>query len=247
MLAPAAEDRLLHSDIKDLESDYLGKRLALWSNLNQIDGIPKVNGSATLQIREQAQIQDLLYEQPRHDLPRLLDFLGAAYESDPVNPLEWSRRPSAFPLVTAGRKLVFVPDTLAAWTQDLDPREIVWFPERLRREIGEIPASDAKAATRSVAPERIEIECLSSAPCVVTIAQSGYPAWKALLDGHPTPIRPAHHAFQGVVVPAGRHRLVLVYEDTRFRLGAAISLLTLALVTGLAWRWRNPCPQAAQQ
>jgi hypothetical protein len=149
--------------------------------------------------------------------------------------------------VTAGRKLVFVPDTLAAWTQDLDPREIVWFPERLRREIGEIPASDAKAATRSVAPERIEIECLSSAPCVVTIAQSGYPAWKALLDGHPTPIRPAHHAFQGVVVPAGRHRLVLVYEDTRFRLGAAISLLTLALVTGLAWRWRNPCPQAAQQ
>jgi uncharacterized membrane protein YfhO len=39
---------------------------------------------------------------------------------------------------------------------------------------------------------------------------------------------PANYAFQAFEIPAGSHRIKLVYEDRKFHLGAIISLATLA-------------------
>ncbi len=238
-ITPDAEDRLLRSAVKDLESDYLGKRIALWSNLNLIEGIPKVNGSSTLQIREAAQLQDLLYKPPRHAIPLLLDYLGAKFENDPVKVLEWRSRPSSLPLVAAGQKVVFTRDTLHAWIEGFDPRTVVWFPEALRPVIGEIAATEAKVKAILVAPEKIEIECDARQPCVVTIAQAAYPAWRARIDGRPARIWTANHAFQAVVVPGGRHTVVIAYEDEWFTRGVWIGGASLALSGALVWSPRR--------
>jgi uncharacterized membrane protein YfhO len=66
------------------------------------------------------------------------------------------------------------------------------------------------------------------------LSQTFYLAWRATVDEQPVPIIRANYAFQAVEVPAGHHVVKLVYRDARFRLGAVISLATLAGCL-LAW------------
>jgi len=69
---------------------------------------------------------------------------------------------------------------------------------------------------------------------MAVVAQSYYHLWKASIDGVPTRLWRANHAFQALEVPAGRHSVTLVYDDRGFRLGAWVSVLTLL---GLATTW----------
>jgi uncharacterized membrane protein YfhO len=62
---------------------------------------------------------------------------------------------------------------------------------------------------------------------MVVVAQAFYHPWRAYVDGAPVRLWRANYAFQAVEVPAGRHRLELVYEDKTFRAGSAVSLATL--------------------
>ena len=38
------------------------------------------------------------------------------------------------------------------------------------------------------------------------------PFWKAWIDGRPAKVFPVDHTFQGIVLPAGRHRVVFEYD-----------------------------------
>jgi uncharacterized membrane protein YfhO len=44
----------------------------------------------------------------------------------------------------------------------------------------------------------------------------------------------ANYAFQAVQVPAGKHRIVLTYNDIALRVGLAISLLSI-LICAAGW------------
>ena len=64
-------------------------------------------------------------------------------------------------------------------------------------------------------------------PALAVVAQSYHPAWEAEVDGRPTPLWRANHAFQALEVPAGRHRVTLSYRDLNLRAGGAVTLSTL--------------------
>lgn len=57
--------------------------------------------------------------------------------------------------------------------------------------------------------------------------------WRARVDGREVPTRFANHAFLGVHVPRGRHRVELVFLPRSFVIGGWISLATIASV--LLW------------
>ncbi len=61
-----------------------------------------------------------------------------------------------------------------------------------------------------------------------------FPGWKVYVDGKDTPIEFQDPAYRGVItfrVPSGRHKVIVVYEDTKVRaMGKAISVLTVAVV-----------------
>ena len=75
-------------------------------------------------------------------------------------------------------------------------------------------------------------EVEAAAPSVVLFSQAHAPSWRAFVNGQSTQIWKANYGFQAVVVPAGRHRIELRYED-RLVLGGAI-VSTLALVVCVA-------------
>ena len=71
------------------------------------------------------------------------------------------------------------------------------------------------------------------------VSQSHYHWWKAYVDGKQVPLWRANHAFQAVEVPAGQHRVEIVYEDKNFLIGAIFSGLTLLICIGGIFHFRK--------
>jgi hypothetical protein len=247
MISPRAEESLLRSRVPDFEQDFIGKRLAMWSNLNLVEGVPKISGAATLQLREQAQVQSLLYATATTELPGLADFLGAAWITSPTNLVEWMRRESSLPLVTAGQEPVFVPAAAlpaALARPGFDGRRQVFLPEDVRGRVTVTNAAQATIHSLEFAAHEVRFTVKADAPTWVVVAQSYYHPWRAFVNGQPARIWRANHAFQALEAPVGENRVRLVYQDRKFRLGAGISALTLAgSMAGWIWlRRKGPPP-----
>ena len=90
----------------------------------------------------------------------------------------------------------------------------------------EVPASAAAVQIVDYQANRVRLEVETSAAGLLVLTDTYAPGWKALLDGHSTPVFVADHAFRAVVVPTGTHQIEFVYEPLGFRVGTATSLLT---------------------
>jgi uncharacterized membrane protein YfhO len=84
-------------------------------------------------------------------------------------------------------------------------------------------------------PELVGVEALVATPALLVLTDTHYAGWRATVDGEPTPILRADHAFRGVRLEPGRHQVIFRYAPTSVRLGTLVSLLALAAVAaGLA-------------
>jgi len=84
----------------------------------------------------------------------------------------------------------------------------------------------------------IDVEATGRSFLVATITRHKY--WRATIDGQPVPLVPANIAYQGLVVPAGRHHIALRYWNPIVVLSAIVSALTLFVVlTSLLWKRRG--------
>lgn len=81
-------------------------------------------------------------------------------------------------------------------------------------------------------PEHRTLKVSSAQGGLLSFAEQSYPGWRATLDGLPLAIEPWQIAFQAVRVPPGTHVVEFIYRERLLPLGAAISLVSLAL---LAW------------
>ena len=240
LISPGAEQRLLRSDVTDALEDFTGKRQSLWSNLNLIESVPKVNGSSTLQLREQAEVQKLIYHPTNRVGRGLLDFLAVTHFSPAQNPARWIARSNSCPLIICGQIPVFADEreTLRALSSDdFNPWQTVFLPPSEQARIKVTHSGAAQILSGRISRERIELEVEATAPSLVVIAQSFHRAWRAHLDGAAVPVLRANHAFQAISVPAGRHRVEMVYRDRWFALGGGISAATLAGIIA-CWVWQ---------
>lgn len=240
LVSPGAEQRLLHSQVTDPTHDFLGKRLALWSNLNLLDQVPKVNGSSTLQLREQAQVQNLVYKATNAPALPLLRMLGVTLFSPAENPTLWVPLTNACTLVSAGQGPVFAdePGRLQGLTRPgFNPQTEVFLRPEDRGSIQVTRPTNARITAAHVARGKVTATVQAPEPSLVLIAQSWARGWRATVDGQPVPLLRANHAFQAVQVPGGQHVVRLTYMDQSLLPGAAITLLGL-MVCGLVW-WRG--------
>jgi len=80
---------------------------------------------------------------------------------------------------------------------------------------------------------RVTIETEAAADAMLVLADAYFPGWHAYLDGTPLEIVPAYFAFRAVAVPKGMHTVEFRYEPASFRLGFALSGITL--LAGFLW------------
>jgi hypothetical protein len=239
MLSPAAREYLRYNPMTGLEETYLRNRLALRANCNLLDEVPQIDGFFSLTPREAYRVTALPYEQPNRSFPALLDFLGVSQTTLGGKTLEWAPRRSAMSLVTAGQQPVFTDDRTAfdvLSQTNLDLRQLVLLPLEARGSISATQQTAARVLNAKFANQSISIQAQASAPSLVVISQTYYPAWKAYVDGRPTTIWRANYAYQALEVPAGRHEIKMVYEDKKLLAGAVLSGVGLLACAGLWWR-----------
>lgn len=228
MLSSSRRTFLENASSSNPAETVIGQRQALFANCNLVEGIPKVDGFYSLYLKEESEVRSLFYRSTNTFYPRLADFLGVVQLSSPIELFGWSKRSSALPLVTAGQQPLFAnaEETMKGLTApDFDPRRVVYLPEEA---FGQVGSSSFAAILHSERhPHRIEAEVEADGPALVVIAEAFYHHWQASVDGHPTPLWRANHAFQALEVPRGRHRVQLVYRDQTFHAGGTITAFSL--------------------
>jgi hypothetical protein len=215
---------------KSPEHTLVGRRMTLPSNVNLIRRAPRVGGFYSLTLAATDDFARMLYRSPTTLHPPVADFLGVGQDLIENDGLSWRPRDSALPLVTAGQQPYFapndeIPSLLTA--ADYDPRQFVFIHPDHAADLPITNPVPAKVSELKITSHQIEFGISCPAPTLAVVAQSHYGPWQATIDGKPTEIIPANRAFQAVGVPAGEHRIVLRYVDSRFRMGLAISLVTL--------------------
>ena len=243
MLSPLAERALHTRMVPKFYDDFIGQRLAFWGNLNLLDGLPKVNGASTLVTREWSEVENFLYGTTNPAPANLMDFLGVTHTTRPGELMQWERRETAMPLVSAGQRPIIGDDSKAPFayvdTQALDYRRVVLLPSEARRlNINTPHGMSAKARVLhfvGTGAGNIVLEAEALGPTVVVLAQNFYPSWRATVNTQSVPILRANHAFQAIPIPTGKSTVRLTYVDWPFRLGVGLSLASLALCA-LLWR-----------
>ena len=75
-----------------------------------------------------------------------------------------------------------------------------------------------------------------SAPGHLVLVDTFDPGWRAAVDGKPTTLLRANVAFQAVPVPAGTHRVELVYRPPSVMWGVLITALAVVVALALVLR-----------
>jgi hypothetical protein len=235
----ASLNKMYWGGLENPVDDTFGRRITLYDDVNLLDHIPKIDGFYSLYLHDLNTVITDLYESS-NDVPHLKDFLGIARVNPPTNSLEWVARDTYAPIITAGQQAYFGDDarTLRAlFDPSFDGRKVVCLP------LDAIPVVNATnhAAVNILATnftaQRIDVQVDAAGPGMVVVAQAYYPAWHAYVDGQPTRLWRANYAFQALEVPAGRHQIEIVYQDTKFHVGCLISLASLI---GCVVVWRMP-------
>ena len=166
--------------------------------------------------------------------PRLVDGLAATaiVRVTPNGTLESvTDNPGALPFAYAARRIVV--DSEIGALEGLDPAQATLVDSAAT--VGEVD-SEASVAVVDRGLDRDVLHYRAAGPILIRVAIPWFPGWHASADGVDLPVLPADTALLGVLAPPGERDVVLSYDPLAFRVGASITLLTLAgLCLALVW------------
>jgi Bacterial membrane protein YfhO len=122
---------------------------------------------------------------------------------------------------------------------DFNPLEtVILSEESLPSESASTVGSLASGAARPVSAasivsyesQHVRVETQTNATAILVLNDADYPGWRALVNGKPAAIVTANYLFRGVFVPAGHALVEFEYVPHSFRIGAAISMVSLLVL-----------------
>ena len=239
MVTPNADYRLNHVTLTNAVEDFLYSRMSLFANANLLDRIPKVDGFFSLYVRGQDQVRSLLYASTNTSLPKLQNFLGVSQTTSENSLIQWTSRTNYLPLVTGGQAPTFsTPEAALLGIVDsgFDPDRTVYLPEAAEALTKAKTAADVKIEISKFTAHELGIDIETEQSAWVVVAQTHYHAWKVYVNGRPSRLWKANHAFQAFEVPAGISSARLVYEDAVFKVGAGLTILTSLAILAFWFR-----------
>jgi hypothetical protein len=175
------------------------------------------------------------------------DLLNVRYSIKPVTapdpgPIykdaQWKvyENPNAYPRAWVVHQAVVAPSHEAAFQQldrpGIDLRRVAVLEKPLPRLFGPDIDADETVHFHWYEPEKMAMEVKAGTAGLVVLSEMYYPGWVATVNGKAAPIYRVDGALRGVFVSGGTSRIELVYAPASFRIGALVSLLTLAFVIG---------------
>ncbi len=107
-----------------------------------------------------------------------------------------------------------------------------------------IQNSEYRAGTAQIAaygPNEIVLLTSSGGDGVLVLSEVYYPGWRAWVDGGEVPVLRANYLFRAVELPAGEHRVRLLYDPWSFRVG--VGLFAATVIGLIAWGLRGRRPR----
>jgi hypothetical protein len=134
-------------------------------------------------------------------------------------------------------------------------RNELWNPKQVafvEEKIGGVGKPDSASVTQTKAEmHELEYDVKTDRDAFLVLSEIYYPAgWKATLDGKEIPIYPTNYVLRGLKIPAGEHKLRLVFAPESYNKSVSYSLAglllsLLALVGGIAYTyWKKPKAEA---
>jgi len=240
--------RFLRFNTFDPGEDWQNLRATILPNTTLLDGIPSANNFDPLLPGRYADWVDMLEQASPQAYNQMLRLMGVgviemlnrsqpsgvqyrAYNGRRLRQVDCARLASdpveARSLVLSGGldlDQVVVLEGLAAPPVDDCPKSA---PAKPVDEPAVIQLGGGQ--TTGTNPNRIEIHSSAKAPAWLVLSDVWYPGWQARVDGEPTQLLRADYLFQAVRVPAGEHQIVLSYQPLSFRVGAALSLISILI------------------
>ena len=120
-----------------------------------------------------------------------------------------------------------------------DPRTTILLDKEPNRflELKKEPAvPNLESAVRMLTYEnnRMVLEVTTPAAALLFMSEAYYPGWQAYVDGRPEEILRANYTFRAIPVGPGTHRVEMVMEPLSFKIGLAVTALTIVLLL-TAW------------
>ena len=110
----------------------------------------------------------------------------------------------------------------------MDLHEIAILEKPLPEPLAPVTGANEAVQFRSYEAEHIAIDVNAASAGLLVLSEMYYPGWVATVNGKASDIHRTDGALRGIAVSAGPNRVELKYEPSSFRLGAALSLFTLA-------------------
>ena len=79
-------------------------------------------------------------------------------------------------------------------------------------------------------PQEVRLLAALDTPALIVRNESFYPGWRAEIDGHPVKLLRVNNYVQGVIVPAGEHKVRFYFAPKSLRYGIAVSVFSLFVV-----------------
>jgi len=191
-----------------------------------------------------ARLYDLLnvkYLIGRKNVP--LDFakFKLAYDGDPAfNVFENTRAlPRAFVVSTAR----VVPDQNAALAAihepAFDPAQMVVLEKTVSSGQATVNREQSTVKIVGYGPNEIRLDASAASAGVLVLSEVYYPGWRAWLDDREVDVLRADYLFRAVELPAGAHRVRLLYDPASFKMGVGLLAVTVVALVGSGVRSRK--------
>lgn len=131
---------------------------------------------------------------------------------------------------------------------DVSPRHTAVVDKSFKAALGNVETLQSDSADKVVQTEltstTVKYDVESKNGGLVVFSEIYYPGWKATIDGQPAEIGRADYVLRAMNVPAGKHKIEMVYDPQSLHTTEAVAataflLLLLGFVFALFMEWRK--------
>ena len=146
--------------------------------------------------------------------------------------------PRAFLVRASEAEVIPTPDAELNRLKDpsFDPEHSVILSEPLPKpeyEDSTPPSARNDVVIEAAGSNEYRFRISSSGKSLLVVSQIYYPGWRATVSGERVPVVPANYALTGIPVPAGDHEVRFVFDPASFKLGLAITTLSILMAVAL--------------
>jgi hypothetical protein len=205
------------------------------NNAASVYGLEDITGNTPLQLAEVAafadalpawrfwQLLNVLYVVDERDIDS--EGLARRYEADGLNVFEIS---DPYPRARFVDQVISTDDLTVLAQDGTDLKTTAIVPANASISLpGQVMTSTASVIEDY--PGFLQIATDAKTEGLLVVSNIDYPGWQATIDGESALLYRTNSIFQGVVVPAGRHEVILRFWPDSFRWGNLLSLAGIIL------------------